>query len=593
MIKNLWNHLSKNRQKQFLILQVFIVMASLFEMLSLGAILPFLTALSEPELVFKFKYLQPFIQFYGISDAGDLALPLTVMFVMLIVFAALFRIILLWAMTRLSFTTGADLSIDMYRHTLYQDYETHVSRNSSEVINGIITKTKTVTSGIIYPLLNLISTVVTILGILGVLLMVNVFVTLIAFFGFGGLYLIVILSTRRLLNKNSQLIANKSDLMIKSLQEGLEGIRDVLINNNQRFYTQLYKKSDLKMRQASWRNEIIASSPRFGMEAIGITIVSIFAYLATLNMGGIDQFLPTLGIFVLGAQRLLPALQKAYGSYSRIKGSKYSLIDVIALLDQPLPDSANLPQLSPVSFRESIELKKLSFRYSKDSPWILKNINLKIPKGSVVGIVGMTGCGKSTLVDILMGLLMPTSGEMKVDNQPINTENKRSWQSHISSVPQHIYLTDSTLEQNIAFGIAEGEVDHSRVKKAARLAQISELVEGWESGYQTLVGERGMRISGGQRQRVGIARAFFKQSNVIFLDEATSALDDDTEQAVMKAIHTLDKEITVIIIAHRLTTLKNCDQILRFDGNYATQIISYEEALARNINTGSVSQSTG
>ena len=205
----------------------------------------------------------------------------------------------------------------------------------------------------------------------------------------------------------------------------------------------------------------------------------------------------------------------------------------------------------------------------------------------------MTGCGKSTLVDILMGLLMPTSGEMKVDNQPINTENKRSWQSHISSVPQHIYLTDSTLEQNIAFGIAEGEVDHSRVKKAARLAQISELVEGWESGYQTLVGERGMRISGGQRQRVGIARAFFKQSNVIFLDEATSALDDDTEQAVMKAIHTLDKEITVIIIAHRLTTLKNCDQILRFDGNYATQIISYEEALARNINTGSVSQSTG
>ena len=206
MIKNLWNHLSKNRQKQFLILQVFIVMASLFEMLSLGAILPFLTALSEPELVFKFKYLQPFIQFYGISDAGDLALPLTVMFVMLIVFAALFRIILLWAMTRLSFTTGADLSIDMYRHTLYQDYETHVSRNSSEVINGIITKTKTVTSGIIYPLLNLISTVVTILGILGVLLMVNVFVTLIAFFGFGGLYLIVILSTRRLLNKNSQLI---------------------------------------------------------------------------------------------------------------------------------------------------------------------------------------------------------------------------------------------------------------------------------------------------------------------------------------------------------------------------------------------------
>ena len=585
MIKNLWNHLSKHRQKQFLILQVFIFIASFFEMLSLGAVLPFLTALSEPEYVFDFIYLQPFIKFFGISEAGDLVLPLTLMFVMLILFSALVRIILLWAMTRLSFTTGADLSIKMYRHTLYQDYEIHVSRNSSEVINGIITKTKTVTSGIIYPLLNLINSAVTILGILGVLLIADVFVTSIAFFGFGGLYLLVMLSTRSLLNKNSQVVANKSDLMIKSLQEGLEGIRDVLINNNQRFYTQLYKKSDLEMRQASWRNEIIASSPRFGMEAIGITIIAIFAYTATRNLGGIDQILPLLGVFVLGAQRLLPLLQKAYGSYSRIKASKYSLIDVVTLLDQPLPDIDNFEH-SPISFRESIELNDLSFRYSKDSPWILKNMSLKIQKGSVIGIVGKTGCGKSTLIDVLMGMLMPTSGEMKVDNHLINNENKRSWQSHISCVPQNIYLTDSTIEQNIAFGVTDEEIDHSRVRRAARIAQITDLVDEWESGYQTIVGERGMRISGGQRQRVGIARALYKQSKVIFFDEATSALDDKTEQAVMKAIESLDKDITVIIIAHRLTTLKNCDQILRFQDNHSIQTLSYEELLKDNTNIG-------
>ena len=583
MIKNLWNHLSKNKQKQFLLLQAFIIFASFLEMLSLGAVLPFLTALSEPEYVFNLNYLQPVIKFIGIDRADDLVLPLTVIFVVLILFAALIRVILLWAMIRISFTTGADLSINMYRHTLYQDYEIHVSRNSSEVINGIITKTKTVTSGIIYPYLNLISSVVTIFGIVIVLLMVDVFITSIAFFGFGGLYLIVMLSTRGLLNKYSQIVANKSDLMVKSLQEGLEGIRDVLINNNQSFYTQIYKKSDLEMRQASWRNEIIAQSPRFGMEAIGITIIAIFAYSSTFNTGGIDKVLPLLGIFVLGAQRLLPLLQKAYGSYSRIQASKYSLLDVLDLLDQPLPDNTNLPQSIPVSFQESIELKDLSFRYTSDSPWILKNINLKIPKGTVFGIVGVTGCGKSTLVDILMGLLLPTSGEMKVDDQIINNTNKRSWQSHISSVPQHIYLTDSTLEQNIAFGVADDEIDHSRVKKAAQLAQISDLVESWENGYQTIVGERGMRISGGQRQRVGIARAFFKQSNVIFLDEATSALDDKTEQAVMRAIDSLDNKITVIIIAHRLTTLKNCDQILRFDDNHSTQILSYEELISSNI----------
>lgn len=589
MIKNLWNHLSKRRQKQFLILQVFIIIASFFEMLSLGAVVPFLTVLAEPELVIKLDYLQPFIKFFGISEADDLILPLTAIFVILILCSALIRLLLLWAMTRLSFTTGADLSIHMYRYTLYQDYEIHISRNSSEVINGIITKTKTVTSGIIYPLLNLISAAVTILGIMAVLLMVDVFVTLTAFFGFGGLYLLVMLSTRSLLNKNSQVVANKSDLMLKSLQEGLEGIREVLINNNQWFYTQLYKKYDLEMRQASWRNEIIASSPRFGMEAIGITIIAIYGYSMSLTPGGIDQSLPLLGVFVLGAQRLLPLLQKAYGSYSRIKASKYSLLDVLALLDQPPPDSANISNSSSISFRESIELKDLSFRYSKDSPWIIKSLNLKIPKGSVIGIVGMTGCGKSTLIDILMGLLMPTSGEMKIDNQLINTENKKSWQSYISSVPQHIYLTDSTLEQNIAFGLANEEINYSRVKKAAQLAQISDLVESWESGYQTLVGERGMRISGGQRQRVGIARAFYKQSDVLFLDEATSALDDITERAVMNAIESFSKEITVIIIAHRLTTLKNCDQILRFEGNHSIQILSYEELIKLDINTASTS----
>ena len=585
MLKNLWNHLSKHRQKQFVILQVFIIFTSFLEMLSLGAVLPFLTALSEPEYLFNLNYVQPFVEFFDIDTADDLVLPLTIIFVILILFAALVRVILLWAMIRISFTTGADLSINMYRHTLYQDYEIHVSRNSSEVINGIITKTKTVTSGIIYPFLNLISSVLIIFGIVIVLLMVDVFITSIAFFGFGGLYLIVMLSTRGLLNKYSQIVANKSDLMIKSLQEGLEGIRDVLINNNQSFYTQLYKKSDLEMRQASWRNEIIAQSPRFGMEAIGITIIAIFAYSSTFSTGGIDKVLPLLGIFVLGAQRLLPLLQKAYGSYSRIKAAKYSLLDVLALLDQPLPDGINLVQSKPVSFKESLELKDLSFRYTKDSPWILKNINLKISKGSVIGIVGVTGCGKSTLVDILMGLLMPTSGEMKVDNMIINNENKRSWQSHISSVPQNIYLTDSSLEQNIAFGLADDDIDHSRVKKAAQLAQISDLVESWENGYKTIVGERGMRISGGQRQRVGIARAFYKQSNVIFLDEATSALDDETEQAVMKAIDSLDKKITVIIIAHRLTTLKNCDQILRFHDDHLTQILSYEDLIKLNINT--------
>ena len=588
MLKQLWHHLSKRRQRQFVFMQILIVVASFFEMASLGAVIPFLTVLSEPELVYEYEYLRPFIQFFRINDASQLALPITLTFIALILLSAIVRLVLLWTLVRLSQMAGADLSIDIYRHTLFQDYSIHVARNSSEVINGIITKTTTVTKGVIAPVLNLISTCVTIVGIIAVLLLINVSVTLIGFIGFGGAYLLVIYLTRRDLKKNSQNIAEKSDLMVKSLQEGLEGIREVLINNNQQFYTELYRNSDLQMRRATWRNEVIYSSPRFGMEAIGIGIIALFAYSATLNLGGIDQFLPVLGAFVLGAQKLLPAIQKGYASYSRIKGGRYSLIDVINLLDQPIPDHADLPPPTPNSFYDSIDLKDLSFRYSEDTPWVLKNINLNIPKGSVIGIVGTTGCGKSTLLDVVMGLLSPTSGELKVDNLLIDNENKRAWQTHISNVPQHIYLTDGTIEENIAFGIPREQIDHQRVEKAAKQAQIADLVETWENGYQTLVGERGMRLSGGQRQRVGVARAFYKKSDVLILDEATSALDDETESAVMEAIENIDDDVTVIIIAHRLTTLKSCDKIVKFEKNHSTQILTYEEVMSLSKNKGDI-----
>ncbi|MDB3950458.1 ABC transporter ATP-binding protein/permease [Gammaproteobacteria bacterium] len=586
MLKRLWNHLSKRRQKQFVLMQIFAIIVSFFEMASLGAVIPFLTVLAEPEAIFEMKYMQPFIGFFQITQPNELALPITLVFILLTMFSALVRFIFLWALTRLSQQAGADLSINIYRNTLYQDYAIHVARNSSEVINGIITKTTTVTKGVIAPVLNLISTSVTIIGIIVVLLAINISVTLTAFIGFGGLYLIVMYLTRKNLSGNSERIAAKSDLMVRSLQEGLEGIREVLLNSNQQFYVNLYKNSDLQMRKATWRNELIFSGPRFLMEAVGIGIVAIIAYLATLQLGGINQFLPLLGAFVLGAQKLLPAIQKAYASYSRVKGSEYSLDDVLVLLDQPVPFHADIQSQTPNEFSKSIELKNLSFRYSDDAPWILKDLSLTIPKGSVIGIVGTTGCGKSTLLDIIMSLLSPTDGELLVDNKVVDASNKRAWQSHISSVPQDIYLSDGTIEENIAFGISKENINHLQVKKAAKQAQINKLVESLEDGYETVVGERGMRLSGGQRQRIGVARAFYRQSDVLILDEATSALDDETELAVMDSINNFDNDITVIIIAHRLTTLKNCDMIMRLFGNHQTEIMSYEEIMNLKIDKG-------
>ena len=321
-------------------------------------------------------------------------------------------------------------------------------------------------------------------------------------------------------------------------------------------------------------------SPRYALEALGMLLISALAYMLALQPNGIAKAIPVLGVLALGAQRLLPILQLAYSSLSTIQGGEASLKDALELLEQPLPDYADQPPAKPLMFLKKIELKNLSFRYTEQTPLVLNNLNLEICKGSRTGFIGVTGSGKSTLLDVVMGLLQPTDGALEIDGQSITSANNRAWQAHIAHVPQAIYLSDSTIEENIAFGIPKGSIDHKRVKKAAQQAQIAHIIESWPKKYKTYVGERGIRLSGGQRQRIGIARALYKQADVIIFDEATSALDNDTEQAVMEAIESLGNELTILIIAHRLTTLKNCTQVVELGDGGIKRIGSYQEIVS-------------
>ena len=575
----LWHHLSKRRQKQFWLLLILMIIASLSEIISIGAVLPFLGVLTAPEQVYQHPLIQPIIQILGLTEPSQLILPLTILFIIAVILAGLIRLTLLYVMTRLSFAAGADLSISIYRRTLYQEYTVHISRNSSEVINSIITKTNTVINGILTPVLTFISSTILLIGIMGALFVINVSVALSASIGFGLLYWMVVRYTKDQLKDNSQIIADQSTQMIKSLQEGLGGVRDLLIDGTQQFYCQLYRNADLPLRRASGNNLFISGSPRYVMEAIGMTLIAGLAYVMTQQEGGKVTAIPVLGALALGAQRLLPALQQAYGSYSTIKGSNSSFKDVLNLLGQPLPEYADQPPPKPISFEREFKLTELNFRYTEESPWVLKNINLSLKKGARIGFIGVTGSGKSTLLDIIMGLLPPTNGKLIIDQQSINSQNLRAWQAHIAHVPQNIYLSDGSIEENIAFGISKKQIDYQRVKEAAQQAQIAELIEEWKDGYQTLVGERGVRLSGGQRQRIGIARALYKKANILIFDEATSALDNETEREVMEAIGDLGKEITVLIIAHRLTTLKGCDKIVKLDKNYTVHVGSYQEMI--------------
>jgi ABC-type multidrug transport system fused ATPase/permease subunit len=555
------------------------VLTSFAEVFSIGSVLPFLGALTAPERIFELPLAQPIIHRLSLTEAKEILLPLTLVFGLATLVAGAMRLLLLWANTRLSFATGADLSIDIYRRTLYQPYTVHCARNSSEVINGISVKANGVIYNIIVPTLTLMSCSVMLAAIFIALISVQPLMTLSVFGGFGFIYMTIIYLNRKRLLMNSISEARETSQVIKSIQEGLGGIRDILIDGSQKIYCKIYSDADLSLRRAQGNSLFINASPRFGLEALVMMLIAIVAYSVAQKEDGIVKAIPMLGALALGAQRLLPILQQGYGAWTQINGGQISLKDTLELLDQPLPDYINKSIIKKLSFNEKITLKQLDFRYSSQTPYIFKNLNLTIKKGSRVGFIGPTGSGKSTLLDIVMGLLEPSNGHLEVDGKHISIANRRSWQLHIAHVPQIIFLADETVEGNIAFGLPKDEIDKDKVRKAAKQAQISESIESWPKQYQTFVGERGIRLSGGQRQRIGIARALYKEADVIIFDEATNALDNETELAVMQSIDRLSKDLTVLIIAHRISTLKNCNQIVELENGNIKKVGSYQEII--------------
>jgi ABC-type multidrug transport system fused ATPase/permease subunit len=576
----LWHHINPRRRRQFAAVLVLMVLASFAEIISIGAVLPFLAVLTAPERLYQHPAAEPVIRYLGVTSPEQLLFPFTIAFGIAAILAGAMRLLLSWVSIRLAYGTGADLSISIYKRTLYQPYSVHVARNSSEVIAGILTKVNGVINNNINPVLTLISSAIMFVAILIVLISIEPLISLLAFFGFGLVYLIVVAFTKRRQFLNSQRIANGSTQVVKSLQEGLGGIRDVLIDGSQATYCEAYRISDGRLRRAAGENQFVAQSPRFVVEALGMTLIAALAYSLAQQPDGVAKAIPVLGALAIGAQRLLPLMQQSYAAWSAMQGGRAAFLDTLDLLEQPLPDYADQPLPEPLTFVSEIRLKSVSFRYKSDTPWILRDLNLVIPKGSRVGFIGETGSGKSTLLDITMALLFPTQGCLEIDRQPINTANHRAWQAHIAHVPQTIFLNDDTIERNIAFGTPSNNIDHERVRQAAKQAQIADLIEGWPDGYSTVVGERGVRLSGGQRQRIGIARALYKSADVIIFDEATSALDNETEQSVMEAIESLSEGLTILIIAHRLSTLKNCSHIIEIGDGRVRRVGTFQDIVA-------------
>lgn len=535
-------------------------MTSTSEVISLGLTLPFLGALNDAESLLAEPQLATLLATLNINSAEALVSKISLLFIAAIILANSLRILTIQVQTQLAASIASDMSCQVYERTLLQPYQFHLRHNSSELIQSTIDDTRTLTSHVLIPLLGIVSNTFIACFLVGILFFINGQITVITVVILGLAYVILYRLRHKLLQRNSRIVVQTSQQQIKTVQEGLGGIRDVLLAGNQNFFQSLYEQVDLPYRHALASNTAIAQTPRYIIEALLMITVASFA-LFSGNQGEFSQLLPILGSLALGANRLLPILQQTFAGLVKIQGARASLKRILVGLERPVSPLQRLSPKPELELRRELQLNHIWFRYADNEPWVIKNLNIAIEAQTTVGFVGSTGSGKSTIADIILGLLLPQQGEIWVDEQRLEKGHLRQWQQSIAHVPQNIYLTDATIAENIAFGVPQTEIDSTSLDRAAKLARIDDFIRSLPAGYDTYVGERGVRLSGGQRQRIGIARALYHHASVIVFDEATSALDNATEREVMAAILDLSHQITMILIAHRLTTVKRCDRI--------------------------------
>ena len=553
-IKLLLNPLQKKRKLQLLFLITLMLFSSIAETLSIGAALPFLQVLIRPESIYKQEYLKPYFEFYQINNAEELILPITVIFCVLIVISCAIRLLQVYFSFSLVYAIASDLSRQMFKNLIEKPYEEFIKNNSSELISGLSVTINNLINHIISPLIVLVSSIILFLFLSAGLLIYNPKLTLVTILLISMIYYIIIKFTKNKLQNNSQIAIVNSSKLIKYIQETYGNIKEIIIRGSYKFYIDLYNNTDYIYRKSQANTQIIALFPRYIVETLGILIL-VFISLWMINSGlNAETIIPTLGIFALAAQKLLPLLQAIYYSWANINGSKKSLEDCLHLLES---NNQTYKAYIPIKFENTIEIENVSYAY--DDNKVLDNVSLSINKGDRVGIIGESGSGKSTLINIILGLLNPTTGSIKVDGISIDQKNLFSWQKKISHIPQNVFLIDASLAENI---ILFNQLDENKLSFCIKTAQLSEYLNEKKLGLITNTGERGAKLSGGQIQRIGIARALYNESEVLIFDEATSALDKNTEKSLINAIYNI-KEKTIIVITHKETTIENFNKVYK------------------------------
>ncbi len=566
----LWSFLSIKSKRKVKKLLIIMIISALADLSSVGSIIPFLSLITEPEALWNSESLQSTYSFFGFNNSSDLLLPVTFLFGLTCLLSASIKSLNLWLSGKTAASIGVELSYFCFRNTLLQPYEVHLQNNTANVVSSLVIQLDRTVKALNSLLLLLTGAIISFFLLIA-LFILNWLIATIAIFILGSIYFLLASSSKKRILDNSKLITLSDNSRVNILQEGLGGIREVIMDKTQNLYLKKYIKADKELRRSQAQNAFIAVFPRYAIEGLILILTSFCSYfLIKINTQEASIYLiPILGSIILCAQRLLPSMQLVYANWNGLRGLNDSIYEVVEILNKQCNESIYKQSSRRRSKFKALKLKSVSFGYNNSSKKVLSDISLEIKRGEFVGIIGTTGGGKSTLMDILLGLLKPNLGHIFLNGEnlhsKLNSNLLEKWRDSISHVPQNIYLSDSSIIENIAFGVPSEEIDFKKVKLSAEKAQLSQFIESCPDKYQTTVGERGVRLSGGQRQRIGIARALYKDSEILFLDEATSALDVNTEKSLMKELKKMCNDITIVLIAHRLTTIKDCDKIFKIE----------------------------
>lgn len=560
--QKLWYLLNHEQRSAAKLLMVLMLIGMVLETLGIGLVIPALAVMTQENIGLRYPLLVPFLTLIGAPSHEQLVIWGMLALVAMYAAKSAFLVFLAWRQARFAFRLQASISYELFSGYLRQPYTFHLQRNSAQLIRNTIGQTSDIINVIQQGLL-LLAEALVILGVFLLLLLIEPLGALVVVGTVGGLgWVFQRLARKHLLRWGEQRQFHEG-LRIQHLQQGLGGAKDVKLLGREDDFLAQYEVHNTGSARVAQRQAVLSITPRLWLELLAVIGLAALVLIMIKQGKPLDGVLPTLGVFAAAAFRLMPSANRVIGA---IQSLRYNLpvIDTLYSELSQIKAETFLGEVRPITFNTELTLEMVGLRYPSSEAFALRDISLSIRRGTSVGFIGGSGAGKTTLVDIILGLLPPTSGMVKVDGFDIQT-NLRGWQDQIGYVPQTIYLTDDSIRRNIAFGLPSDQIDDSAVWRAISAARLESFVGQLPQGLETFVGERGIRLSGGQRQRIGIARALYHEPSVLVLDEATSSLDTNTESEVMDAVRALQGNKTVLIVAHRLSTVEHCDRLFCLD----------------------------